>query len=40
MKKHTTLGWEIPTRAKSLLLLLAADIALSHHERHDGQGYP
>lgn len=40
MKKHTTLGWEILSRAKSPLLRLAADIALSHHERFDGRGYP
>ena len=40
MKRHTTLGWEILSQAKSPLLRLAAEIALAHHERFDGQGYP
>ena len=40
MKRHTTLGWEILSQAKSPLLLLAAEIARAHHERYDGKGYP
>ena len=40
MKGHARLGWEILSRAKSPLLHLAAEIALDHHERWDGSGYP
>ncbi|MBI3564024.1 MAG: GAF domain-containing protein [Elusimicrobia bacterium] len=40
MKKHARLGWEILSKAKSPLLRLAAEIALGHHERWDGSGYP
>jgi HD-GYP domain-containing protein (c-di-GMP phosphodiesterase class II) len=45
MKKHTTAGWEILHRADKELgeqsfLTLASTIALSHHERYDGKGYP
>ncbi len=45
MKKHTTAGWEILRRADKELgeqsfLTLASTIALSHHERWDGTGYP
>jgi hypothetical protein len=38
MKRHTTLGWELLKEKSSLEM--AADIALSHHERWDGKGYP
>ncbi|MBM3263988.1 MAG: response regulator [candidate division Zixibacteria bacterium] len=38
MKLHTVNGSEI--LGQSPLLHLAADIALSHHERYDGKGYP
>ena len=40
METHATLGWNILEGSKSRLLQLAADIAVSHHERWDGAGYP
>lgn len=40
MKSHTTVGHEILTDSESTLLKMAATIALTHHERVDGSGYP
>jgi PAS domain S-box-containing protein len=40
MERHTTVGYEILTDSESELLQLAATIALTHHERWDGAGYP
>jgi response regulator RpfG family c-di-GMP phosphodiesterase len=40
MEHHTVVGHEILADSKSELLRLAATIALTHHERYDGQGYP
>jgi len=40
MQSHTTIGAEILGRSASPLLQLAREIALCHHERWDGLGYP
>jgi putative two-component system response regulator len=40
IKTHTLLGAEILSNAKSELLKVASRIALCHHERYDGSGYP
>lgn len=40
MQKHTIAGCDILKELSSSLLQLAAEIAGSHHERWDGQGYP
>lgn len=40
MKHHTTAGYEILKNSRSPMLALAAEIALTHHERWDGDGYP
>ena len=40
MNRHATVGHEILADSKSDLLRLAAAIALTHHERYDGSGYP
>jgi putative two-component system response regulator len=40
MKAHTIIGGQIIGDAKSPLLKMAREIALSHHERWDGAGYP
>jgi putative two-component system response regulator len=40
MEKHTAYGYEILRDSKSDLVLLAAEMAWSHHERWDGTGYP
>lgn len=40
MKEHTTIGAEMLSGSSSPLMRLAEEIALSHHERWDGQGYP
>ncbi|MBZ5763450.1 response regulator [Rhizobium sp. VS19-DR104.2] len=40
MQTHTLLGCDILRASKSSLLRLAAEIAATHHERWDGQGYP
>ncbi|MCW9032794.1 MAG: response regulator [Alphaproteobacteria bacterium] len=40
MKAHTTIGYAILQDSPSKLLQLAADIALTHHEKFDGSGYP
>lgn len=45
MKKHAELGWRALNRAEQLLgtnsfLRYACEIALTHHEKYDGSGYP
>jgi CHASE2 domain-containing sensor protein len=40
MKTHTTIGASILSGSRSELVQLAEQIALSHHERWDGGGYP
>jgi len=40
MKQHTIKGGEILAGAQSELLQMAQQIALTHHERFDGDGYP
>lgn len=40
MKTHTTIGHSILSGFHSPMLQLAADIALYHHEKWDGTGYP
>jgi putative two-component system response regulator len=40
MKRHTVIGAELLSVGRSGTLLLAREIALTHHERWDGDGYP
>jgi len=40
MQRHTVIGAEIIGDHKSELLTLARNVALTHHERWDGKGYP
>jgi putative two-component system response regulator len=40
IKQHPELGYEILAKSDQPLLVMAATIARSHHERWDGTGYP
>jgi len=40
MKKHTLIGFDILRNAKDKFLVTGKRIALTHHEKYDGTGYP
>jgi putative two-component system response regulator len=40
MERHTTVGYELLGDSESAVLRMGAAIALTHHERWDGAGYP
>ena len=40
MERHTEIGYETLVDSESELLRMGATIALTHHERYDGGGYP
>ncbi len=40
IKTHTTAGYEILYGSEIPLLNLSAEIALTHHEKYNGKGYP
>jgi len=40
MKTHTTIGAELLSGSNSKFLLVGKEIALTHHEKWDGSGYP
>ena len=40
MKSHPVIGFQILQNSPSKYLHLGAEIALSHHEKYDGSGYP
>ena len=40
MKEHAEVGYRLLFSPGDRLMMLAATIALTHHERHDGSGYP
>ena len=40
MKEHTLIGYEILKDSPSKFLKMGAVIALGHHEKFDGSGYP
>jgi HD-GYP domain-containing protein (c-di-GMP phosphodiesterase class II) len=40
MERHTTIGARILSGGRSSFIQMAEKVALSHHERWDGQGYP
>ncbi|MCK5897631.1 MAG: response regulator [Methylococcales bacterium] len=40
MKEHSIIGYEILNVSSSPLMKIGAKIALTHHEKYDGSGYP
>jgi len=40
MKTHSQIGHDILSKSDSSLFRLAAEVALNHHEKWDGSGYP
>lgn len=40
MRRHSKIGYDILSMSDNPVFKLAADIALSHHEKWDGTGYP
>ena len=40
MQSHTTIGYGILSNSQSKYMQMGAVIALYHHERFDGKGYP
>ncbi|MBU0972864.1 MAG: response regulator [Proteobacteria bacterium] len=40
MKRHTLIGAKLLSRSKSRILQMAREIALFHHEKFNGTGYP
>ena len=40
MKTHPQIGWDILSKSAAPVFKLAADVALRHHEKWDGSGYP
>ncbi len=40
IKTHTIIGYEVLKQSNRRIMKTAATIALQHHERWDGQGYP
>ncbi|OHU86941.1 MULTISPECIES: response regulator [Pseudoalteromonas] len=40
MKRHSQIGYDILSRSEDPVFKLAAQIALYHHEKWDGSGYP
>ncbi len=40
MRTHARIGYGIPAASEHLRIREAAAVALAHHERRDGSGYP